>query len=474
MGSMRMRGGVLGVLLAGMTGCSGGRVATERATGRTTAPMPPPLGPPTSAIGSAAPGASARPDPTPFAGSVDLAPPPAPSPPRPPPSPIRRWIAIPRPPANVVARTVAQATTSTWSGERLHVLDERGEGAAFEPALQRWTDSPAGPAPKSTEAPLDTMNGGGPPEPASSGARLATARDAELVPLAFKGAFTWFDGFDGATLRLNGGLAIVLPHENAPSPRVQYLFARVKDGIVIWGGYTEQGPTDTGAIYDRRSGVWRPTRSANAPTPRRYPATRTWTGSRLIVFGSHYSGDPHPDGALLDPTDGSWTPIPAGGPALTLQEAFDSIVWSGRLLVFFGTNKAGAIYDPVANSWRPIRAIPGLAPSFLVRAWSAPNGQIVIARLAAAHQKSALYLATLDPATGDVRELPPAPLAATEEQAVHFNGNTLLVWGGSSSKMTSPGGGCTGPRRPTDPVCDPVGPGYATTRYADGAAIRLY
>jgi hypothetical protein len=381
---------------------------------------------------------------------------------------------MPAPPAKLVARIIARQAASTWSGERLHVLDERGEGAAFNPTTMTWTDEALGVAPKPMEPALDVNHGAGPLEPAATTGNEHASRGAELQPKPWKGAFTYYDGFDGASLRFDGGPPITLPRENAPAPRGMYLFARVKDGVVIWGGQTEAGLTDTGAIYDRTTGVWRPTASANAPAPRRAPATLTWTGSRLVVFGSHYVNEPHPDGALLDPTTGAWTPLATGGPAVTAQEGLGRpIIWSGKRLVFIGTTKPGAALDPATNAWTALPATPKLEETYLVRAWSAPNGDVVLARLAPTHATQSnmtLYAATLDPTTGTLHELPPAPLAATQEQVVHFNGNTLLVWGGSTEKMVNPGGGCTGQYTP----CDPVGPMYETKERAEGALIRLY
>jgi hypothetical protein len=52
--------------------------------------------------------------------------------------------------------------------------------------------------------------------------------------------------------------------------------------MIVWGGATNEGQTNTGARCDPRSGSWIATTTASAP---RSEHVVVWSGTEMIVWG---------------------------------------------------------------------------------------------------------------------------------------------------------------------------------------------
>ena len=150
-------------------------------------------------------------------------------------------------------------------------------------------------------------------------------------------------------------------------------------------------------------GGWR--RGSPGPLRHRDFAVRAWTGSELVVWGGDPDGD---SGAAYDPTADRWRSLPA------VPRPFSSIVgqWTGREIVVLGVEEKepgafrhwAAALDPGTARWR---ALPD--PEFELAATAVWDGR----RLVAWDQN--LHAATLDPqGEGGWRPLPDLPVDFTD------------------------------------------------------------
>ncbi len=118
--------------------------------------------------------------------------------------------------------------------------------------------------------------------------------------------------------------------------------------MLIWGGETSTGPTNTGARYHAGSNVWTAISVTNSPGIR-YDHTAVWAeppGQMIILCGNTGTFTEN-DGKLYDPLTDKWTSM------LGLSARDRHIaVWTGRnMLAFDGYNgsadlDSGAAYKP--------------------------------------------------------------------------------------------------------------------------------
>jgi len=143
----------------------------------------------------------------------------------------------------------------------------------------------------------------------------------------------------------------------APSPRTLHAAVWTGSQMIIWGGDSSGGVTNTGGVYDPVTRKWTATSLVNAPTPRRY-ATAVWNGSKMIVWGGE-NGAALDDGAMYDPATNSWTTIPKPG-GLLAARYLHTAVWTGSVMVVWGGYNAsgnlgdGAKFDP-AEGWSAVQ-----------------------------------------------------------------------------------------------------------------------
>jgi hypothetical protein len=155
------------------------------------------------------------------------------------------------------------------------------------------------------------------------------------------------------------------------------LFIWGGSGIVCPGG----GLCGDGALLDPATGTWRSIAASGAPSPRDATFT-SWTGTEVFVWGGRTdicasaSGDSFfmgcPDGALFDPVANSWRSLPAVPAGLSGRE-FGTAVWTGKWVIVWGGLRSdasnnlmyladGARYDPVENSWSPVSNLGAPTP----------------------------------------------------------------------------------------------------------------
>jgi hypothetical protein len=160
-----------------------------------------------------------------------------------------------------------------------------------------------------------------------------------------------------------------------PSPRHAATVVWTGREAIVWGG-TRPGIGDggdlgsaDGAAYDPATRRWR--RIADAPVANRYGHQAVWTGREMIVWGGVVTGGSRggrPDGAAYDPSTDRWRPIapsPLAGPPRSSLDAGQAVVWTGREMIAWGRvtdedyASEGAAYDPAADRWRRVAALPG-------------------------------------------------------------------------------------------------------------------
>lgn len=137
--------------------------------------------------------------------------------------------------------------------------------------------------------------------------------------------------------------------------------------FIVWGGFGNSGPLNTGGRYDRASDTWTPTSTgANVPTGR-YDHSAVWTGSRMIVWGGTHTvgAESYLDtGGRYDPVNDEWTPTSSAGGHPT-GRGLHHAVWTGAEMIIWGGTSGwppnadvGGRYDPALDSWVPTASVP--------------------------------------------------------------------------------------------------------------------
>lgn len=225
----------------------------------------------------------------------------------------------------------------------------------------------------------------------------------------------------------------------APTPRQRHVAVWTGTKMVVWGGDTASGPTNTGGIYDPKTDAWEATSTANAPSPRS-GAIGVWTGSKMLVWGGHAAA-PEGTGGVFDPSTNTWKAMAIlGAPSPRWQHAG---AWAnGKLIVWGGTDDTdrlgnGGVYDPGADAWTPMSGV------------NAPVARV---------QHSAVYAGTRVIIWGGYGEDPPTPVdylgngaaydpvgngwttlnaaSAPGPRGLHaaaWTGSVMVVWGGTDA-----------------------------------------
>lgn len=135
--------------------------------------------------------------------------------------------------------------------------------------------------------------------------------------------------------------------------------------------------TIAAAIYDVANQTWREIPLAGPLANVRVAPSVVWTGKELLVWGGAHVVQDGPrtnsaviaDGAAIDPATGTVRPLatdgapPARANAATVWTGTHMFVWGGcvrvtdaRTLQGCEPVAGGALYDPVANTWKPVSA----------------------------------------------------------------------------------------------------------------------
>ena len=163
------------------------------------------------------------------------------------------------------------------------------------------------------------------------------------------------------------------------------------------------------------------------PAPRRNHAA-VWTGTEMIIWGGWGSSVGLANGARYNPLTETWTAITSKAPFKTLDDSLQA-AWTGTEMIVLASNPSflSAVYDPSADTWRPIsttNAPASLAGRSLV--W-AGNELIMWGGSTAAGYR-------YDPALDQWKTMSTnnCPYVRNNSTAV-WTGNEVIVWGGDQA-----------------------------------------
>ncbi|HEY3176237.1 MAG TPA: hypothetical protein VGK94_10840, partial [Candidatus Polarisedimenticolia bacterium] len=265
---------------------------------------------------------------------------------------------------------------------------------------------------------------------------------------------------------------------NAPSPRRGHTAVWTGTRMIAWGGSGPGGVgvgnlLDTGALYDPVADTWTPTSTGGAPLPRAGHAA-VWTGSQMIVWGGGTSiSSRSDDGGRYDPAADTWMPTSLAGAPAPRSDGHTA-VWTGAEMIIWGgvdnttatRLDTGALYNPAANTWRPMLSANPPAPrSSHTAVWT---GARMIVWGGGDGGSSLDSGGRYDPAadTWAVTSMADAPDARERHTAI-WTGSRMLIWGGND--LT-----CCDSSDPKDSggLYDPVGDAWSPTSLSGAPAAR--
>jgi hypothetical protein len=224
----------------------------------------------------------------------------------------------------------------------------------------------------------------------------------------------------------------------------QSLPRSVQGGILVWTGREAIGwgggccgdARSNGRAYNPATRTFRTI--ARSPLSPSQSPVGAWTGHTLLLFvnGLNPDGRPYPSsfsrGAAYDPAANAWRRLPAmpanGGKAL----------WDGHELLVVGAGKSGRAtlaFDPATRRWRRLAPLPSnVAESAVwtgkrVFVWGSSRGF------------------SYDLAANRWSALPKWPLRSRSGPLVAWTGRSLIVWGG---EIGTPVGTSIPPKFPVD------------------------
>lgn len=288
-----------------------------------------------------------------------------------------------------------------WTGTEMIVWGGRGQsgglgdGAAYDPATDQWRALSEVGAPPPIWYPTAVWTGsdvifwgrvdGEPPppvwiyDPGTDNWRASTEAPPGFVDVGTSGGPRHFHFWTGTEvlLWLKGDGGLYDPLTDAwrttdrpdPSPDRAEAVGAVWTGneYIVWGGNSASTARNTGARYDPLVDQWTPTSTLGAPAPR-YEHTAVWSGDEMLIWG----GRPFNQGGRYDPVSDSWaaiTEVEAAEPRMghtAVWTGSEMVIWGGRVLenneppdtearCLAWYPRTGASYDPVSDSWRPVR-----------------------------------------------------------------------------------------------------------------------
>ncbi len=188
-----------------------------------------------------------------------------------------------------------------------------------------------------------------------------------------------------------------------------------------------------------------------APIAGRIGAGVVWTGKEMLVWG----GLPRPadpdapmervgDGAAYDPATRSWRTL-APPPPGVLGIASEGAVWTGDEAVFWTGNMpdgpaSGALYNPRNDTWRPLPDGPLTIREGYASVWT--GSEMVILGGHGGKNYAEPFAAAVNPGTGAWRLLPGLDdLVGFHPTQAFWDGQEILV-AGSLVLCPEEGGGC--------------------------------
>ena len=240
-------------------------------------------------------------------------------------------------PMQTAGATPRSSASGIWTGEKLVVWGGWGHagigpfnsGDVYDPALDAWT----------------ALEQSGAPAPRRGHSALFVPPNLMVV---WGGAGTSAFLSGGAILNLETGVWASIPTGGPTTVHASLAWTGTE--LIVWGGIDPEtrAPSTSGALFDPRTGEWRPMSNTNAPGPQRGPSV--WTGSEFIVWGGR---DEQDHGGAYDPVTDRWRRVStAGAPELNGGVA----LWTGTRVIAWGGDETcprGGIYDPESDTWQP-------------------------------------------------------------------------------------------------------------------------
>jgi N-acetylneuraminic acid mutarotase len=216
--------------------------------------------------------------------------------------------------------------------------------------------------------------------------------------------------------------------------------------FVVWGGASADAPDDAprlsdGAAYNPASNTWKKL-PASPLSGRVGPLGASRGGSVLVAWGYGRDNQPEASSAVYDPAVGKWAPAaatpPPGPHGRCIDAAACTGVDTGRRVVFLSD---GIAWEPAGDRWVTVAPGPFVdtAVEGEAEAWTGTRimvygggeyggGDGPEAPPATARAGGAAY----DPAADRWEPLSGSPLAARARATAIWTGREFIVWGGEA------------------------------------------
>ena len=216
------------------------------------------------------------------------------------------------------------------------------------------------------------------------------------------------------------------------SPRSQGLVLSTGDGLFVWGGHDDDNKSD-GAYLDMTTGVWR--KLPGAPLAGdRGDAIGVWTGREVVVLNGV---DNDVRAAAFDPATFEWRRLP-NPPLANAANAMNRGFFLDGAVIVIGVANEGDGRAPTqvarlnlsTSQWTSL-ANPPLEFSSFFSAAAAGDEILVVARRPNQKKEGCgSVVLSYRPSTDVWREFPAGPAAARTSPVVAWTGAELFVGGG--------------------------------------------
>jgi hypothetical protein len=304
-----------------------------------------------------------------------------------------------------------------WSGRTPRLTEKLREGAAYDPAINRWRLLP--------DSPIGSRHG-----------EWVTAAWTGTTMIVWGGrpstSATTAPMADGAELNPKTNTWLSVP----PSPIggrgfVRGVWTNATRELVIWGGSSGMSGLADGAAYSPAKRIWRVL--AKSPLSPRINHALLPVGSKVLVYGGRTTdGVIADDGALYDPVKDTWStlPKPFGYPGVIRPHtgAEDSV--AALFGSYGGSVRTGAWFSAKTDTWT---AIPEPAVDVLVHpgddgiAWFGANRLWIWQPFWGTGDP---HFAAFHLPTGKWARHPESLLEARSRASVVWTGSEAILWGG--------------------------------------------
>jgi len=327
--------------------------------------------------------------------------------------------------------------TAVWTGTRMIVWGGQDSvgftitGGVYDPVADAWsaTATSNAPAPRFRHTAVwDDLH-----------ARMIVWGGVDGLPNYFN---------DGAAYDpVNGWTPIATPSSINFAGRWDHTAVWTGTEMIVWGGNTTLGFSNTGAAYDPVVDKWRTLPSSGLLE--RAEHTAVWTGTEMIVWGGNTTLGPSNDGAAYNPATDTWRTI-AVPPTTFSGRSNHTAVWTGTEMIVWGGNtsagvsNSGAAYDPATDSWRLISTTGAPVPRLNHTAvWTGPAGIAVVwgGEDGAGNllNDGGRYDPVADSWTATDLTINKVPTGRFDHSVVG-TGSEMIVWGGNDGTLTNTGG----------------------------------